>query len=153
MNPRFTPIGLEDFEVIRSLATGAFGNVMLVQHKTTKDQFAMKVLNKEKVIRKDSINHVHNEKKILHATSFPFIVELKFRFQDAINLYMVMEFVPGGEMFPILQRYGAFTEPHACFYASQVVLAIEYLHHMDVIYRDLKPENILIDNMGYIKVI
>lgn len=143
---------LDDFDRIKTLGTGSFGRVMLVQHKATKEYYAMKILDKQKVVKLKQVEHTLNEKKILAAISFPFLVSLEYSFKDNSNLYMVLEFVTGGEMFSHLRRIGRFSESHARFYAAQVVLAFEYLHHLDLIYRDLKPENILIDGTGFLKV-
>ncbi|OQR73773.1 cAMP-dependent protein kinase catalytic subunit alpha isoform 3 [Tropilaelaps mercedesae] len=144
---------LDDFDRIKTLGTGSFGRVMLVKHRNAGDYFAMKILDKQKVVKLKQVEHTLNEKKILQAVDFPFLVRLAYHFKDNSNLYMVLEYVQGGEMFTHLRKVGKFSEPHARFYAAQIVLAFQYLHSLDLIYRDLKPENLLIDHQGYIKVI
>ncbi|KAH9281565.1 cAMP-dependent protein kinase catalytic subunit alpha [Echinococcus granulosus] len=143
---------LDDFDRIKTLGTGSFGRVMLVQHKAKKTYYAMKILDKQKVVKLKQVEHTLNEKRILQAICFPFLVKLNYSFKDNSNLYMVLDFINGGEMFSHLRKIGRFSESHARFYASQVVLAFEYLHHLELVYRDLKPENILIDERGYLKI-
>ncbi|KAF0305545.1 cAMP-dependent protein kinase catalytic subunit [Amphibalanus amphitrite] len=156
-NPSKNTAALEDFDLLKTLGTGSFGRVMLVQHKAGKDYFAMKILDKQKVVRLKQVEHTLNEKRILQAISFPFLVSLQYHFKDNKNLYIILPYVSGGEMFFHLRRLRAatkrgFHESHSRFYAAQIVLAFEYLHYLDLIYRDLKPENLLIDSQGYIKV-
>lgn len=150
--PSQNTAGLDDFELLKTLGTGSFGRVMLVRHKSSSRYFAMKILDKQKVVKLKQVEHTLNEKRILQAITFPFLVNLEWHFKDNTNLYMVLEFVVGGEMFSHLRRIGRFSETHSRFYASQIVLAFEYLHSLDLIYRDLKPENLLIDEKGYLKV-
>ncbi|THD28988.1 cAMP-dependent protein kinase catalytic subunit alpha [Fasciola hepatica] len=143
---------LDEFDRVKTLGTGSFGRVMLVRHKKNQKYYAMKILEKQKVVKLKQVEHTLNEKNILQAINFPFLVSLEFSFKDNTNLYMVLDFVAGGEMFSYLRRVQKFSEEDARFYASQVVLAFEYLHFFDLVYRDLKPENLLIDGNGYLKV-
>lgn len=143
---------LDDFDRLKTVGTGSFGRVMLVQHKETKEFYAMKILEKLKIVKMKQVEHTLSERRILGALSFPFIVDMAFSFKDNSNLYMVLEFVGGGEMFSLLRKSARFSESQSLFYASQIVLVLEYLHSLDVIYRDLKPENLLFDRQGYLKV-
>ncbi|XP_047545301.1 cAMP-dependent protein kinase catalytic subunit 1-like [Vanessa atalanta] len=145
-------IVFSDLERVRTLGTGAFGRVVLLKYSKTQKFYAMKVLEKEKVIKMKQVDHTLYEKRILEAIRFPFTVSMEFSFKDNSYIYFVMPFVPGGEMFSHLRRMGKFEEPLAKFYASQVILALEYLHFINLVYRDLKPENILIDRNGYLKI-
>ncbi|TGZ69229.1 hypothetical protein CRM22_003854 [Opisthorchis felineus] len=151
-NPSQNTAALDHFERLKTLGTGSFGRVMLVRHKMDQKYYAMKILEKQKVVKLKQVEHTMNEKTILQAINFPFVVGMAYSFKDNTNLYMVLDFVSGGEMFSYLRRVGKFSEDDACFYASQVVLAFEYLHSFDLVYRDLKPENLLIDSAGYLKV-
>ena len=146
-------VQLDDFDLDRTIGTGSFGRVMLANLKTDKtQQFAIKMLKKENIVMKKQVEHTLNEKKILYSIKFPFIVNLAYFFKDNSNLYMVLEYASGGEMFTHLRKVGKYTEDVARFCASQIVLTFEYLHYLNIIYRDLKPENVLFDANGYIKL-
>lgn len=149
--PKFT-ISWQDLERVRTLGTGAFGRVILLKHNKGTKFFAMKVLEKERIIKMKQVEHTLYEKRILEAIRFPFTVSMEFSFKDNSHIYFVMPFVTGGEMFTHLRKMGKFDENLAKFYASQVILALEYLHFCNLVYRDLKPENILIDKNGYLKI-
>ncbi|OQV26088.1 cAMP-dependent protein kinase catalytic subunit alpha [Hypsibius exemplaris] len=150
--PVRTTTRLGDYDRIKTLGTGSYGRVMLVRHKETGSMRAMKILEKKKVVRLKQVEHTLNEKKVLSCVSFPFLVNLDTFFKDNSNLYLVLEFVQGGEMFTHLRKCRRFHEPQSRFYSAQVLLAFEYLHSLNVVYRDLKPENLLIDNQGYVKI-
>lgn len=143
---------LSDFERYKVLGTGAFGVVYLVKHATTGKYYAMKALEKEKIVKLKQIEHSFYEKKILCGLNFPFVVYMKYYFKDNVYVYFVLPFIVGGEMFTHLRKMGKFEETSSKFYGAQVVLALEYLHSCELVYRDLKPENILIDRTGYIKI-
>ncbi|GAA5801567.1 hypothetical protein HPULCUR_007015 [Helicostylum pulchrum] len=143
---------LADFNMLRTLGTGSFGRVHLVQSRVNARYYAVKVLKKSEVVRLKQVEHTNNEKHILEAVAHPFLVNMWGTFQDNVNLYMVMDYVPGGELFSVLRRSKRFPDHVAKFYAAEVILAIEYMHSKNVIYRDLKPENLLLDSQGHIKI-
>ncbi|CAF1448283.1 unnamed protein product [Rotaria magnacalcarata] len=144
---------LEDFDLIRTIGTGSFGRVLLVTHRnSTHEKIALKILDKQVVVKMKQVDHTLAEKKILQALSCPFIVKLLYTFKDSSYLYLGLEYAPGGEMFTHLRAFGRYTEDMTRFYAAQIVLAFEYLHHLGVIYRDLKPENLLFASDGYLKM-
>ncbi|GBP06917.1 cAMP-dependent protein kinase catalytic subunit beta [Eumeta japonica] len=143
---------LTDFERRTILGTGAYGVVYLVKHIGAENYYAMKALEKAKIVKLKQIEHTYNEKTILCGLDFPFVVHMKYFFKDNVYIYFVMPFIGGGEMFFHLRNESKFNENYAKFYASQVLLALEYLHACSLVYRDLKPENILIDRVGYTKL-
>ncbi|KAF8275236.1 kinase-like domain-containing protein [Lactarius quietus] len=150
---------LKDFEVRGTLGTGTFGRVLLVKYRpaaTTQTNsvkfFAMKVLQKTEVIRLRQVEHVKAERRILSRVRHPFIVDLYATFQDSMNIYMLLSYVPGGELFTHLRRAGRFSPDVTRFYLATIVLALKYLHSFNIIYRDLKPENLLLDNRGYLRL-
>ncbi|KAI0048830.1 kinase-like protein [Auriscalpium vulgare] len=143
---------LTDFIFQRTLGTGSFGRVHLVRSKHNLRFYAVKVLQKEKIVRSKQVDHTNNEQQMLLSVQHPFIVNLWGSFQDSLNLYMVMDFVPGGELFTLLRRSNRFPDPVGKFYAAEVALALNHLHTLDIVYRDLKPENILLSLDGHIKI-
>ena len=113
----------------------------------------MKVLSKKVIVQKKEVAHTLGERNILVRTALadsPFIVGLKFSFQTDADLYLVTDFMSGGELFWHLQKEGRFNEARAKFYIAELILALQHLHQHDIVYRDLKPENILLDANGHI---
>lgn len=140
-----------DFDFLRMIGKGTFGRVFQVRKRDTKRIYAMKVLSKREIVAKKEVAHTIGERKILQRSSdSPFLLGLKFSFQTETDLYLVMDFKGGGELFHHLQKEGRFTEDRARFYTAEIVLAFEHLHKFDIVYRDLKPENILLDATGHI---
>ncbi|KAI9723381.1 MAG: cAMP-dependent protein kinase catalytic subunit [Candelaria pacifica] len=143
---------LTDFTIQRTLGTGSFGRVHLVQSKHNQRFYAVKVLKKTQVVRMKQVEHTNDERRMLQEVKHPFLITLWGTFQDSKNLYMVMDFVEGGELFSLLRKSQRFPNPVAKFYAAEVTLALDYLHSMHIIYRDLKPENLLLDRHGHLKI-
>lgn len=141
-----------DFQIMRTLGTGSFGRVHLVQSTHNYRYYAMKVLKKAKIIKLKQVEHTNDERLMLSAVSHPFIIRMWGTFQDLNFVYMIMDYIEGGELFSLLRKSQKFPIPVAKFYAAEVILAIDYLHEHDIIYRDLKPENILLDKFGHVKL-
>ncbi|SCV01261.1 LAMI_0G10352g1_1 [Lachancea mirantina] len=141
-----------DFQIMRTLGTGSFGRVHLVRSVHNGRYYAIKVLKKHQVVRMKQIEHTNDERQMLKLVEHPFLIRMWGTFQDARNLFMVMDYIEGGELFSLLRKSQRFPNPVAKFYAAEVVLALEYLHAHNIIYRDLKPENILLDSNGHIKI-
>lgn len=144
--------GLKDFEVLRSLGTGSFGRVHLVRSTHNGRFYAMKVLKKDRVVKMKQVEHTNDERRMLSLVEHPFIIRMWGTFQDSQQLFMIMDYIEGGELFTLLRKSQRFPNPVAKFYAAEVCLALEYLHEHTIIYRDLKPENILLDRNGHIKL-
>ncbi|CAE6384396.1 unnamed protein product [Rhizoctonia solani] len=149
---KFNNYSLKDFRILHTLGTGSFGRVHLACSRHNHRHYAVKVLNKAKVVQQKQVEHTNSERSVLALVRHPFIVNLWGTFQDVNNLFMVMDFVPGGELFTLLRKSRRFPSPVAKFYTAEVVLAIDYLHSHEIIYRDLKPENILLGADGHIKL-
>lgn len=145
-------VGPEDFVLLKVIGKGSYGKVMMVRYKHDNYIYAMKMLRKENIIKRNQVEHTRTERSVLETMSHPFIVQLYFAFQTPKKLYFVMEYCPGGELFFHLSRAGRFGEKAATFYAAEIILALEYLHTLDIVYRDLKPENVLLDEKGHVRL-
>ncbi|KAJ7522875.1 hypothetical protein O6H91_18G030100 [Diphasiastrum complanatum] len=143
---------IDDFEIIKPISRGAFGRVFLARKRTTGDIFAIKVLRKADMIRKNAVESVHAERNILISARNPFVVRFFYSFTCRENLYLVMEFLNGGDLYSMLRNMGCLEEEMARIYIAELVLALEYLHSLGVIHRDLKPDNVLIAHDGHIKL-
>lgn len=146
-------LDLSNYELLRVLGEGSFGRVKLAKNISMDSYSAFKQLKKFDIIKFKQVDHLKNENFILFSLNHPFIVKMEGMAQDRRFLYIVMEFVSGGELFTYLRSIGRFPANQACFYAAQVTLIFEYLHSNNIIYRDLKPENVLIDPEGYLKLV
>ncbi|XP_003410581.1 serine/threonine-protein kinase greatwall isoform X1 [Loxodonta africana] len=144
------PPSIEEFTIVKPISRGAFGKVYLGQ-KGGK-LYAVKVVKKADMINKNMTHQVQAERDALALSKSPFIVHLYYSLQSANNVYLVMEYLIGGDAKSLLHIYGYFDEEMAVKYISEVALALDYLHRHGIIHRDLKPDNMLISNEGHIKL-
>ena len=143
---------IHDYESIKIIGRGAFGEVHVCRNKITDEIVAVKKIKKEVLDNKNQVIHIKNEQLFMSKVKSPWIVELKASFQDYDYLYLVMEYLQGGDLMNILIKKDILTEEEARFYVAEIVLAIESIHKLDCIHRDIKPDNVLIDKSGHIKL-
>ncbi|KAF9193325.1 hypothetical protein BGZ51_003599 [Haplosporangium sp. Z 767] len=150
---RPTPPSIKDFDFIKPISKGAFGSVFLAKKRATGDYYAIKVLKKSDMVAKNQVTNVKAERMILmNQTDSPFVVNLYFSFQSKEYLYLVMEYLNGGDCMALIKAISRLPEDWARNYLAEVVLGLEYLHNAGVVHRDLKPDNLLIDQNGHLKL-
>ncbi|EPR59439.1 AGC kinase [Toxoplasma gondii TgCatPRC2] len=148
-------LSIDDFLFHETVGTGSFGRVCIVDLRGAAGWYppmALKILSKHKIVKMKQVEHVKDEKRILSSIEHPFIVNLLAAFQDEKRLFILMEYVNGGELFSHLRRRNCIPTDQARLYAAEITLAFQYLHQRHIVYRDLKPENLLIDSQGHIKI-
>jgi serine/threonine protein kinase len=145
-------LAVGDFVPGKTLGTGAFGRVRFVTYKATSNHYALKTLKKAAIIKMKQVDHIISEKTILVTLKHPFIVNMYGSFHDTRYIYMLLEYIVGGEFFTHLRKEGRFDNDRSLFYAAQIASIFEYCHSKNIVYRDLKPENILINADGYVKL-
>ncbi|KAL2463134.1 AGC kinase family protein [Forsythia ovata] len=145
-------MGADDFEPLTVIGKGAFGEVRICREKSTGNVYAMKKLKKSEMLRRGQVEHVKAERNLLAEVDSNCIVKLYCSFQDEEYLYLIMEYLPGGDMMTLLMRKDTLTEDEARFYVGETVLAIESIHKHNYIHRDIKPDNLLLDRNGHMKL-
>jgi serine/threonine protein kinase len=150
LNAKSLAVG--QFDLGKTLGTGAFGRVRFVTFKETGQIYALKTLKKASIIKMKQVDHIMSEKSILQKMQHPFIVNMWGSFHDTRYIYMLLEYIVGGEFFTHLRKAGRFDNEQSLFYAAQIAAIFEYCHSLNIVYRDLKPENILINADGYVKL-
>ncbi|XP_048030825.1 serine/threonine-protein kinase greatwall [Megalobrama amblycephala] len=143
---------IEDFVLVKPISRGAFGKVYLARKKCNSKLYAIKVVKKADMVDKNMTDQMKAERDALALSKSPFIVHLFYSLQTATKVYLVMEYLIGGDVKSLLHIYGYFDEDMSLKYISEVALALDYLHRHSIIHRDLKPDNMLISNEGHIKL-
>ncbi|KAF4320139.1 hypothetical protein BBO99_00005259 [Phytophthora kernoviae] len=146
------PVGPQDFDLLCVIGMGAFGKVIQVRHQPTDEILAMKIVSNKYIVQHNSVSYLQAERDIMTKINHPFLISLRYAFQTKSNVYLVMPFVAGGELFHHLHKEGLLLESSAKFYAAEMVLALEHLHAQGIIHRDLKPENVLLGADGHIRL-
>lgn len=145
-------ITVNDFETLTIIGRGAFGQVRVCRKKDDKGVYAMKIMKKNEMLKKNQVAHIRAERDVLALADNPWVVKLHYSFQDEKMLYLVMEYLPGGDLMTILMKYDILTEEQTRFYIAETALAIASVHSLNYVHRDLKPDNILLDRDGHVKL-
>lgn len=143
---------LKDFSLERVIGRGGFGKVWRATHKKSSRIFAIKEMQKIRIVKKNSVSSVLNERMLLAMLKHPFIVNMQYAFQDYLNLFLVMDLVPGGDLRFHMGKHRSFNEQQTKFIVCCVLMGLEYLHINCVIHRDIKPENLVFDSKGYLRI-
>ncbi|KAE8357204.1 kinase-like domain-containing protein [Aspergillus caelatus] len=152
LRKRRTRLRQHDFQILTQVGQGGYGQVYLAQKKDTREVCALKVMSKKLLFKLDEIRHILTERDILTAAKSEWLVKLLYAFQDEDQIYLAMEYVPGGDFRTLLNNTGVLHNRHARFYISEMFSCIDALHALGYIHRDLKPENFLIDSTGHVKL-
>jgi serine/threonine protein kinase len=147
-----TRLSSSRYQRITLIGRGGFGDVWLVEDKTNGGLFALKILQKSHIILRDQLVNVRTERDILSNTFNPWIVQLHYSFQDSHRLYLLLEYVCGGDLMTCLIKRQRFDERTAKFFAGEIAMALNSIHKMHYLHRDLKPDNVLITSNGHIKL-
>jgi|Transcript_7596 serine/threonine protein kinase len=143
-------VTLKDFVTVKEIGRGTYGTVTKVMFKGDQQFYAMKAYRKDVLIRENMVKNANEEKNILQGTDHPFIVKLHFAFQNRERLFLVLDFLPGGELFSHLHKEGKFPVARTRLYAAEIVCALRHLHDRGIVHCDLKPENIVLDRNGHV---
>ncbi|KAL0432499.1 UNVERIFIED_CONTAM: Serine/threonine-protein kinase-like [Sesamum latifolium] len=145
-------VGIDDFEQLTVIGKGAFGEVRLCRAKNTGEIYAMKKLKKSDMLSRGQVEHVRSERNLLVEVDSRCIVKLFYSFQDSDYLYLIMEYLPGGDIMTLLMREDILSEDVARFYIAESILAINSIHQHSYVHRDIKPDNLILDRNGHLKL-
>jgi serine/threonine protein kinase len=153
LRERRKPMSVADFDVVRKIGQGGFGEVFLVRMRSTAELYALKKIPKESMLRQRQVSHVWLERFVLATVGHhPNVVKMYYSFQDRTHLYFVMEYLPGGDLFSMFRRMQFLSEEWARFYIAEIIVAIDALHRTGIIHRDVKPDNIIFGAQGHIRL-